>query len=151
MAPSSDTGTLFLSTVRKAEGKEKKKKRQTSGSKHKSKCSANCRQISFSTTKFQVFWDWTASKRTEYPDPSSAGFNSTGKAQRGSGNRYSRKSGRPPWGTDVHTDTSRTEQLAGWIQGGEGHTSPGDTQLKLGIGVTSVRRRGQRKQRLLVK
>ena len=31
--------SLFLSTVRKAEGKEKNK-RQTSGSKHKSKCSA---------------------------------------------------------------------------------------------------------------
>lgn len=41
---------------------------------------------------------------------------STGMAQRGSGNRYSRRSRRPPWGSDAHTDACRTEQLAGWIQ-----------------------------------
>ena len=82
------------------------------------------------------------------------GFDSTGMAQGGSENRYSKRRKRrrrPPWGGDVHTDTCEMQQSAGWVQRGEGNPSPGGTQLKLGIGVSSVRRWAWRKQRLLVK
>ena len=129
---------LFLSPVRKAERKEKNK--QTSGSKHKSKCSADCRQISFSTTKFQVFWLNSVQEDTQsiltllLQMLAHDGF-STGTAQRRSGNRYSRRSRRPPWGSDAHTDACRTEQLSGWIRGERATQVQGTHSSSWGLGL----------------
>lgn len=54
----------FFPHHKKSKGNRKK---EASGSKHKDKCSADGWQIfSFSTTKWQVFWDWRVSKETHW-------------------------------------------------------------------------------------